>query len=74
MKNKLREYRKKQNLSQNELASKSSVSRITISKIENSKLNNIESSTMLKLAIALGCDVSDIFFREVVVFSQQKGN
>lgn len=74
MKNKLKEIREKANMSQTELSSKSGVSRTTISLIENNSLTNIESNTMIKLAIALDCDIGDIFFKETVVFSHQKSD
>lgn len=72
MQNKLKEKRENLKLTQEELAKKSNVSRQTISQIENNSLNNIESKTMLKLANALECDIGDIFFKEIVVFTQQK--
>ena len=72
MNNKLKELRLKQGLSQEELSIKSGVSRPTISMIETNSLDNIESKTMLKLAIALNCDIGDIFFKENVVLTQQK--
>lgn len=72
MKNTVKEKREELNLSQTELAIKSKVSRQTISLIENHNLENIESKTMIKIAMALNCDVGDIFFRENVVFAQQK--
>ena len=56
---------------QDELSKKSNVSRQTISLIENNNLENIESKTMFKLAVALECDIGDIFFKENVVFTQQ---
>lgn len=72
MKNLLKEKREEKGMSQNDLSEKSGVSRQTISAIENQSLNNIESKTMVKLALALECDVGDIFFKENVVFTQQK--
>ena len=72
MKNLLKEKREEKGMSQNDLSDKSGVSRQTISAIENQSLNNIESKTMVKLALALECDVGDIFFKENVVFTQQK--
>lgn len=72
MKNKLKEYREKLGLTQEKLSEKSRVSRQTISSIENGILTNIESKTMFKLANALNCDIGDIFFKENVVFTQQK--
>lgn len=71
MKNLLKEKREEKGISQNDLAEKSGVSRQTISAIENQALDNIESKTMVKLALALNCDVGDIFFKENVVFAQQ---
>lgn len=71
MKNKLKEKREEHNISQQELANISNVSRTTISQIETGTLKNIESNTMIKLAIALDCDIGDIFFKETVVFKQQ---
>ena len=59
-------------MTQEELSKKSNVARQTISLIENHSLDKIESKTMLKLATALNCDVGDIFFKENVVFTQQK--
>lgn len=72
MKNTVKDRREYLNMSQTELAIKSGVSRQTISLIENNNLDNIESKTMIKIAIALNCDVGDIFFKENVVFTQQK--
>lgn len=72
MHNKLKELRLKQGLTQEQLAELSGVSRPTISYIETDSLDNIESKTMLKLAIALNCDIGDIFFKEKVVLTQQE--
>ena len=72
MENLVRKKREEMNMTQEELANKSNVSRTTISQIENNLLNNIESKTMFKLATALSCDIGDIFFKENVVFTQQK--
>lgn len=72
MKNKVKEYREKLGMTQEDLALKSNVSRPTISMIENHVVDNIESNTMLKIAKALNKDIGDIFFSEVVVFTKQK--
>lgn len=72
MKNILKETRESMGLTQEQLAEKSSISRQTISLIENDSLDNIKSTTMVKLAMALNRDVGDIFFKEYVVFTQQK--
>ena len=71
MKNLLKEKREEKGISQDVLSKKSGVSRQTISAIENQSLDNIKSKTMVKLALALECDVGDIFFKENVVFAQQ---
>ena len=74
MNNCLRQKRIEKGYSQSELAEISKVSRITIIKIEQGKLKYLQSDTMLKLALALDCDVGDIFFREFVMQTQQKNN
>lgn len=72
MENNLRFYREQSNMTQQLLSKISEVSRTTISQIENGQLKNIKSNTMIKLAVALNCDISDIFFKENVVLTQQK--
>lgn len=58
----LREKRLDVGLSQEELSEKSGVSRATISSIENNNCVDVKSSTLIALADALNCRVSDIFF------------
>lgn len=72
MNNSVRKKREELGMTQEELSIKANVSRPTISMIETNSLENIESKTMLKLAIALNCDIGDIFFKENVVLTQQK--
>ena len=62
MKNKLKEIREKQGISQIELAEKSEVSRTTISELETEKKEVTTNVTLEKIANALGLKVSDIFF------------
>lgn len=72
MNNSVRKRREELGLTQEQLSIKANVSRPTISMIETNSLDNIESKTMLKLAIALDCDIGDIFFKETVVLTQQE--
>lgn len=62
MKNKLKEIREEQGISQEELAEKSKVSRTTISELETEKKEVTTNITLEKIASALGLKVSDIFF------------
>lgn len=64
MQNKLKEYREKRKLTQEELAVKSTVSRNTISALENGTNTNVTYDTMIKLAKALNKTVAAIFFEE----------
>lgn len=71
MKNKVRELREKFNMSQEELAQRSGLSRQTISAIENNQLKEISSTTMFKLAHVLNEDIGNIFFTEVVKYTER---
>ena len=71
MNNCLKAKREEKGYSKSELSRLSSVSRTTIVSIEANQLNYLRSDTMLKLALALGCDVSDIFFKDFVMQTQQ---
>lgn len=64
MKNKLKEYREKEKLTQEELADKSTVSRNTISALESGTNTNVTYDTMIKLARALNKTVAAIFFED----------
>lgn len=64
MKNKLKEIREEQGLSQEKLAEKSTVSRTIISELETGKTDVITNVTLEKLASALGKKVTDIFFQD----------
>ncbi len=66
MGNKIREYREKANMTQNELSEKSGVSRVTISQLEQGNERNTTSRTLLKIARALNTTVENIFFTERV--------
>ncbi len=62
MANKVKHYREKANLTQQELAEKADVSRNTISALETQDNVNVTYDIMNKLANALGYKVSTIFF------------
>lgn len=62
MKNRLKEFREKKKMSQEELAEISGISRTTISDLENGKKEVTTNVTLEKLANALGKKVSTIFF------------
>lgn len=60
--NRLKFYREKRSLSQEDLAEKSGVSRVTISNLENDKTPVSKTDTLTKIADALGETVPTIFF------------
>ena len=64
MENKVKYYREKVGLTQQELAQKSSVSRNTISSLETQNNFNVTYEVMYKIASALGYTVPTIFFSE----------
>ncbi len=61
MQTKIKDFREKRGITQEELAKKSGISRTTISSLENGILNNTTNTTMVKIAEALNCKVSEIF-------------
>lgn len=63
---KLAQMRKKQGMTQAQLAEASGVSRSTIANMERGAQRVIKSKTLEKLAVALCCDVGDIFFDQGV--------
>ena len=64
MKNRVKEYREKKDMTQGELAIKSEVSRNTISAIETGANTNVTYEIMEKIAKALGKKVATIFFND----------
>ena len=72
MKNRVREYREIEKLTQEELAEKSEVSRNTISALETGTNTNVTYETMSKIARALNRKVSTIFFEDKAQNTVQK--
>lgn len=62
MGNRLKQYRLRLKMSQEELEAKSGISRATISAIENDPAYNTTTKTLERLAAALGTTVDQIFF------------
>lgn len=58
----IKEYREKLKMSQAELSEKAKVSRTIISGLESGSITVTTTETLLKIAKALGKNVSDIFF------------
>lgn len=58
---KIKQFRERRNMTQEELARKSGVSRAIISKLENEEEVVTKTSTLMKIADALNCKVGDIF-------------
>ncbi len=59
--NKVKDRREELSMTQQELAEKANVSRYLISQIENNSDINLTKNTMVALAEALDCKVTDIF-------------
>lgn len=59
----IKEYREKLKMSQAELSEKAKVSRTIISGLESGSITVTTTETLLKIAKALGKNVSDIFLR-----------
>lgn len=64
--NRLREFREKAKLTQQELANRAGISRATIIDIENNSKADIKVSTLIALADALNSDPGTIFFSSKV--------
>ena len=62
MRFRIRELREKQNMSQEKLSKLSDVSRSIISGLETNKFSETSTTTLMKLANALGVRVKDLFF------------
>lgn len=62
MQNRVKEYREKAKMTQEELAEKSEVSRNTISSLETGANTNVTYEIMEKIAKALNKKVATIFF------------
>lgn len=64
MQNRVKEYRKKKNWTQEKLAEESGVSRNTISALETESNSNVTYEIMEKIASALEKTVATIFFNK----------
>lgn len=62
MRNRVKEFREKLGLTQEELAEKSGISRTTISGFENETIEITTNTTMDKIAEALGKKTKTVFF------------
>lgn len=60
--NRLKEYRKKRGLTQEELSKKADVSRVTIVGIESGAVTTVKTDTLFKLSNALNAPVAKVFF------------
>jgi len=58
---KIKEFREKAGLTQEELAKRSGVSRTIISGLESGAIETTTTKTLVNIANALGCKVSEIF-------------
>lgn len=61
----IREYRKEKGMTQEALAQKSGVSRTIISGLESGRVKVTSTGTIIKIAKALGKEISDIFFSQI---------
>lgn len=66
MEYKIKQFRNEKNISQEELARLSGVSRAIISGLESGSIKTTTTSTLSKIAKALGKKVSDLFFEQRV--------
>lgn len=66
MQYRIKEYREELKMSQAELSEKAKVSRTIISGLESGAITVTTTETLLKIAKALGKNVSDIFFESNV--------
>lgn len=64
MKNRVKKYRLKEKMTQEQLAEKAGVSRNTISLLEREESTNVTYEIMYKIAKALNQKVTTIFFSE----------
>lgn len=63
---KIKEVREAQKMTQEELSNKSGVSRGTISALENGSVRTTTTKTLVKLSLALGVSVDQIFYADSV--------
>ena len=64
VKNRIKEEREIQGISQEELSKKSTISRTIISGLETGKIDTVTNITLEKIADALNKKITEIFFQE----------
>jgi putative transcriptional regulator len=64
MENRMREFREQMDMTQEQLAEKSGVSRVTISGLESGRMQVAKTTTLVRLADALGKPVTTVFFTQ----------
>ncbi|MGM9529437.1 MAG: helix-turn-helix transcriptional regulator [Phascolarctobacterium sp.] len=62
----IKEARQEKGYTQEELANKSKVARTIIAGLESGAITSTSTKTLVKIARALGCPVTHIFFEDVV--------
>lgn len=63
---KIKEIREKSGMTQDDLAEKSGISRSLISQLESGKLQSTSTKTLQKIALALDCQITNLFFEKEV--------
>lgn len=63
---KIKELREEKRYSQEYLAKKANVNRSLLNQLENNKLQSTTTDTLAKIANALSCKITDLFFENDV--------
>ena len=62
----IKSAREKSGMTQDQLSEKSGVNRSLLSQLETGALKNTSTNTLLKIANALGCKITDLFLTQWV--------